>query len=255
MALVYIDNDPWLVEYESCEKLYREIEGLLNLRDLEHKSSEKYVLYSSQVRLRLKQFTDEVQQLSHRLKGLANSKTVTLDEEERRQRMLELLQSRIILLNQRFQNRSVNNSFSDRQELFRPSTSKTTTSSAKKADSKISSWLDSDDDDDDEKGDKQPLLKNNVVFDQRKLMKDQDDGLDELASIVSRQKNIAITITNEVDFQNELVDDLLVKMDKTSAGIESQTKEVVHILKKDSTKGLWLIIILLLIANVVVALS
>lgn len=46
------------------------------MRELEQKSSEKYVLYSSQVRLRLKQFTDEVQQLSHKLRGLATSKAV-----------------------------------------------------------------------------------------------------------------------------------------------------------------------------------
>jgi len=64
-------------------------------------------------------------------------------------------------------------------------------------------------------------------------------------------------------------------MDKTTAGIENETKEVVQILKKDSTRGislmfiqckilsnnfilftgLWVIIILLLIANVVVAFS
>ncbi|NP_001156190.1 syntaxin-8-like [Acyrthosiphon pisum] len=247
MALVFNDNDPWLIEYESCEKLYREIEGLLNVRELEQKSSEKYVLYSSQIRLRLKQFTDEVQQLSHKLRGLATSKAVTLDEEERRQRMLELLQSRNILLNQRFQNR--NNSHTlERQELMRPSTSK-----AKKTEMPTTGWLDSDDDDYD---DKQPLLSEKVLKQQQQyLLKEQDDRLNELASIVSRQKSIAITISSEVDLQNELVDDLLVAMDKTAAGIESETKEVVQILKKDSTRGLWVIIILLLIANVVVALS
>lgn len=37
----------------------------------------------------------------------------------------------------------------------------------------------------------------------------------------------------------ELVDDLLVKMDKTSAGIENETKEVVNILKKDSNRGVY----------------
>lgn len=87
---------------------------------------------------------------------------------------------------------------------------------------------------------------------------EQDDGLNELASIVSRQKNIAITINSEVDLQNgqydwrgqlqssikenhvtELVDNLLVKMDKTTAGIENETKEVVQILKKDSTRGIY----------------
>ncbi|KAL5244516.1 hypothetical protein ACI65C_011926 [Semiaphis heraclei] len=195
MALVFNDNDPWLIEYESCEKLYREIEGLLNVRELEQKSSEKYVLYSSQVRLRLKQFTDEVQQLSHKLRELAKSKAVTLDEEERRQRKLELLQSRNILLNQRFQNR--NNSHTlDRQELMRPSSSK-----AKKNEKPTTGWLDSDDDDYND--DKQPLLSEKVLKQQQQyLIKEQDDGLNELASIVSRQKNIAITISSEVDLQN-----------------------------------------------------
>lgn len=42
----------------------------------------------------------------------------------------------------------------------------------------------------------------------------------------------------------ELVDNLLVNIDKTSAGIESETKEVVNILKKDSTRGIYLIIII-----------
>lgn len=62
-----------LIEYESCENLYREIERLLNERDLEHKSSEKYILCSSQIRLRLKQYADEGQQLLHKLRGLSAS--------------------------------------------------------------------------------------------------------------------------------------------------------------------------------------
>lgn len=36
----------------------------------------------------------------------------------------------------------------------------------------------------------------------------------------------------------ELVDDLLVKIDNTSAGIENETKNVVNILKKDSNRGI-----------------
>ncbi|XP_050533359.1 syntaxin-8 [Daktulosphaira vitifoliae] len=252
MSFVYIDNDPWLIEHENCEKLYRQIEGLLNVRDLEQRSSEKYVLYSSQIRLRLKQYTSEVQQLAHKLKGLANSKTITSDEEERRYRMIELLQSRDILLNQHFQNRSNSNSALERQELLKPCTSKL---NSKK--NLTSGWLDSDGYDDDENNDKQPLLKNSILKqqEQQSMIKKQDDGLNELASIVSRQKNIAITISSEVDLQNEIVDDILVKMDKTTAGIDNETREVVQILQKDSTKGLWLIIILLLIANLVVALS
>lgn len=45
----------------------------------------------------------------------------------------------------------------------------------------------------------------------------------------------------------ELVDNLLVNIDRTSAGIESETKEVANILKKDSTRGIYLTIIIYII--------
>lgn len=83
-------------------------------------------------------------------------------------------------------------------------------------------WQDSDDDDD-YNNDKQPLLNESTLKQQQQyLLKgkdyifckimmflflklhfiEQDDGLNELATIVSRQKNIAITISSEVDLQN-----------------------------------------------------
>lgn len=110
----------------------------------------------------------------------------------------------------------------DRQELMKPSTSKMST---KNTDTPTTGWLDSDDDD--YSDDKQPLLNENTLKQQQQyLLKgknltlhfvilslyillfsncvftEQDDGLDELASIVSRQKNIAISISSEVDLQN-----------------------------------------------------
>lgn len=69
--LLYISR---LIEYESCEKLFRDIEGILNIRDLEHKSSEKYVLCSSQARIRLKQFGDELHELSRKLQESSRSR-------------------------------------------------------------------------------------------------------------------------------------------------------------------------------------
>lgn len=248
MAFVHLDNDPWLIEYETLENLSREIEGILNVRDLEQKSSEKYVLCSSHARLRLKQYGDEVKQLVVRLQELGISKAITSDEEDRRHRMLELLHSKNILLNQRYLNNDIQSYLLNRQRLLKPSTSGAITKSIK---TPTTGWLDSDDDDYND--DKRPLLNESTLRQQQQyLLKEQDDGLDELASIVSRQKNIAITISSEVDLQNELVDNLLVNMDKTSAGIENETKEVVKILKVNSNGGLWLIIILLFIANVFV---
>ncbi|VVC40890.1 Target SNARE coiled-coil homology domain,SNARE [Cinara cedri] len=249
MALVYIDKEAWKFEYESCEKLYIEIEELLDRQMLEQRSG-KYRSYCSQIHHRLKQFQNEVQQLSNSLKKLSTSNSVTYSELERRNLMVQLLQSKFVTVNQRYQ--SGNNTNKDYQELLRPSTSYV---KPKKVETQISGWLDSDDDDDNYNDVKQPLINTNIKQQQQYLVKEQDDGLNELASIVSRQKNIAITISSEVDLQNEIVDDLLVKMDKTTVGIEHETKEVVQILKKDSTRGLWIIIILLLIANVFVAFS
>lgn len=61
------------LEYESCDRLYLEIEELLDLRTLEPMSSAKYRSYSLQIQLRLKQFKDEVLQLSNNLKKIAAS--------------------------------------------------------------------------------------------------------------------------------------------------------------------------------------
>lgn len=61
------------LEYSSCDKLYLEIEELLDLRMLELMTSAKYHSYSLQIQLRLKQFKDEVQQLSNNLKKIAAS--------------------------------------------------------------------------------------------------------------------------------------------------------------------------------------
>jgi len=116
----------------------------------------------------------------------------------------------------------------ERQELMRPCTSRVAARPTKMP-LKTTGWLDSDGDDDDNyNDDKQPLLNENVLKQQQQyLLKgkdqklcritmythyflksvrffliEQDDGLNELASIVSRQKNIAITINSEVDLQN-----------------------------------------------------
>lgn len=62
----------------------------------------------------------------------------------------------------------------------------------------------------------------------------------EPCKILEKVNNICITIS-------ELVDNLLVNIDRTSAGIESETKEVVKIMKKDSTRGIYLTIIIYII--------
>lgn len=56
-----------LLEYESCEKLHRDIMEQLSQRALYSRSSDKYNQISVTIRLRLKQFNNEVSELYKKL--------------------------------------------------------------------------------------------------------------------------------------------------------------------------------------------
>uniref|UniRef100_A0A8D8QHT6 Syntaxin-8 n=1 Tax=Cacopsylla melanoneura TaxID=428564 RepID=A0A8D8QHT6_9HEMI len=87
---------------------------------------------------------------------------------------------------------------------------------------------------------------------QQMMIQAQDQGLEALSKVISRQKNIALTISNEVDTQNELVDDIADRMDHTNVSIQQETRQVTSILVQDATCGYWVVIIVLFIANVIV---
>ncbi|CAB3361842.1 Hypothetical predicted protein [Cloeon dipterum] len=86
----------------------------------------------------------------------------------------------------------------------------------------------------------------------RVLEEEQDRGLDALSKIVSRQKQIAETIDGELGNQNEILDDIAVRVDTTDENILTETRHVAVVDRKDSTCGYWTVIILLLIAIVCV---
>lgn len=95
------------------------------------------------------------------------------------------------------------------------------------------------------------------------MFAEQDAGLEELSKIISRQKNIARTIGDEVDTQNgmseyhytsldpvsknynhvnvvifsEILDDLADGIDRTTVGLINETRQVRTIARKDSTCG------------------
>ena len=56
-----------LTEHEACEKLFREIMEQLTVRSREQKTSQAYARLSSSIRLRMKQYSSEVQQLKEKL--------------------------------------------------------------------------------------------------------------------------------------------------------------------------------------------
>lgn len=181
------------------------------------------------MKIQIRQFENEFKQLERKLQVLGRQGKVTSDELERRTRQLEQIASKKVQIDSRFRNVSTSSS---RNQLFQTA-----------AKNEIS-----DDD---------PILNSDVpveVFrqEQQQIIRQQDDSLESLSKVISRQKNIAIRIGNEVDTQNDIIDNIADQMDTMSSRVSSTTRNVENVADKDSTYGYWMIIIILLVAIIII---
>lgn len=169
--------------------------------------------------------------LSQKLKAMTKSRSITDQESERRLRQLEVLASKKVQLDQRFQNTPASSS---RQQLFDASGRQ--------------GQLFEDED--------VPMLENIDVEalrnDQTQILKEQDQGLENLSQVIARQKNMAIRIGNEIEDQNEIIGTIAEQMDSTVDRVNSETRHVEQVSGKDSTWSYWIIIISLFVAIIVV---
>ncbi|KAG5677181.1 hypothetical protein PVAND_006962 [Polypedilum vanderplanki] len=236
MSLINIEDneDVWLTELSALQNLGQRIQIQITERDSQNSTAE-YNKISARIRIQLKQFENEHTQLNKKLQILAKNRKVTSDEKERRMRILEGLATKKIQLDSRFQNTP---SSSSRAKLFETA--------------KRNNPFNDDDDDDD-----RPILDTNTsieVFrdEQQQIIRQQDDSLESLSKVISRQKNIAIRIGTEVDNQNDIIDNIAEQMDRTSTRVSSSTRNVEDVAAKDSTFGYWIVIISLFVAIIIV---
>lgn len=156
--------------------------------------------------------------------------SITQQEKERRQQELNILSSRKVQLDSRFQN--VPGSAA-RAELFE------------------SAGMSSTQDD--------PILtrKDDVSVDsfrseQKQILKEQDKGLENLSKVISRQKQLAMNIGTEIEEQTEIIDNIADQMDYTDTRVRRETRNVGEISDEDSTCTYWIVIISLFVAIVIV---
>jgi len=242
MALVNIEGiDPWLAEYDGCEKLFREIMEQLTMRDGEPKASKTHASLSANIRLHMKQYTREVQQLKYKVEEASKLRTITFEEAERRARQVEQLQSKDIQLQKLYEPR-INDYVSSRASLLRANSAF--------ADGGTTSWA--ADDDDDKPLDVQVTV-NDLMSHQERVLLEQDKGLEELCKVIARQKEIGQGISNEVEHQNEIIDDLADHMDRTDESLINKTRQVRNIHFRDRTCAYWIVILILFIAIVIIS--
>ncbi|CAG2105910.1 unnamed protein product [Medioppia subpectinata] len=66
---------------------------------------------------------------------------------------------------------------------------------------------------------------------------EQDKGLESLAEIISRQKNMAQGIGSEIEIQNEIIDDIGDAMDQTNDRLLRNTRNIRKVNRKSGTCG------------------
>ncbi|KAF5305630.1 hypothetical protein FQR65_LT07711 [Abscondita terminalis] len=208
MALLNLGGDPWLDEHEHCEKLHREIMEQLSLRQKESRSTEKFARMSSSIRFRLKQYNGQVNQLKEKTNQAARSRaTIKTNRITTIQRGAngKMFNEHNLNLNQ------------DRTHLL----------------GATANW--ESDEDEFGAGEAQTLTVEQLKNQQKQMLEDQDKGLDSLSKIISKQKNIAQTISNEVDLQNDIIEDLGDHIDQTDIRVSNETRVIGTINRKDRT--------------------
>ncbi|XP_055912126.1 syntaxin-8 [Eupeodes corollae] len=222
-----VDIDSWLTEYESCEKLSHTILAIIARREQDR--PEGYPAFTKKITLYLNQFEKELQQLKQKLDVSSRNRSITFEETERRQRLIEMLHSKLQQSRSKFTS-------STRADLLPSSSS--------------SYW----------QGDDVPIIDtNNDSVEQLKqrqiqIMEDQNRGLDALSKSIARQKELASMLGQEVEEHNVILDNLADSMERVDNRVHAETSNIGLVTQTDSTWGYWLVILALFVAIVIVAL-
>lgn len=92
------------------------------------------------------------------------------------------------------------------------------------------------------------MTKNNEEFEKQELiMKEQDDVLDDISDELKTIKHIAISIGDEMDEHNVLLDDLKDNIDNTNSRVNAANKKIDLISKISENKYSCIIICLIII--------
>ncbi|EDV27960.1 Syntaxin-8 [Trichoplax sp. H2] len=104
-----------------------------------------------------------------------------------------------------------------------------------------------------ETSDTLPVSNYDLIRQQQQAIKEQDEGLETLSSVIARQKEMGLAIHGEVTDQNALIDDIDDLTAHTTNRIRKETHGLDIIRRKSSTCGLYVIIVVLLLVIIVIA--
>eukprot|EP01120_Amphizonella_sp_Union-15-10_P016924 TRINITY_DN9202_c0_g1_i4.p1 TRINITY_DN9202_c0_g1~~TRINITY_DN9202_c0_g1_i4.p1 ORF type:complete len:129 (-),score=21.17 TRINITY_DN9202_c0_g1_i4:152-538(-) len=91
-----------------------------------------------------------------------------------------------------------------------------------------------------------------ILEEQKSLLQDQDKALDDIDSTLDRIKNIGRDLGAETDQSIQIIDDIQKKSDTLDTRFRIASKHAENVQVSSSTKGLWIVICILILALVVV---
>lgn len=225
-------QDSWMVSYEATESLAREIMEKISFRNQQPKNSVAGGKASAHARKLMKKYNDNIVSLKQTL--FASKSLLTEGEFERRQRLIDGLNSKNIQINDAFSGKEEGGT---RQALL----------GADLGTHSTNVW------DIEEDETTRDLTFEEIKEQQRMAIKEQDKGLDTLYDVVVRQKHMAANIGQELDLQNEIIDDITDHADNTRERLIKETRHVAIVDRKSGECCYWVIILVLFIAITVVA--
>ncbi|XP_071814193.1 syntaxin-8-like [Apostichopus japonicus] len=228
--------DPWIGAYEACERSSQLIMEMVNKRDDLQRKGSNSGKANSEIRVKLRTFSQDLGKLQSSLQKEASSKKLLSREVERRHALIEGLKARETIISDSFKKDATYTS-PDRERLL-PSDNTAFEESV---------WGQNYRQGVDHSGSYQTIREQ-----QQQIIAEQDEGLETLADIISRQKEMGKTISEELDEHNDLIENITERTTRTDQRIESTTKRVKRIGKKAKDCSYYIVICILLIAIVVI---
>lgn len=220
-------QDSWMKSYEACEALAREVMEKISYRNQQPKNSVASSKASAEARKLIKNFNDNLNSL--KTSHLSSKMFHTEREFERRQRLIDGLSNKKVQIDEAYNERVAGSS---RQALL-----------GNEFGTRSANFWEVEEDEN-----TRDLNIDEIREKQQMVIREQDEGLDSLHDIVVRQKMMAQNIGEELDFHNELIDDIIDHTGNTRERLVKETRHITIVDRKSGSCCYWVIIVLLLIA-------
>ncbi|XP_053939539.1 syntaxin-8 isoform X1 [Cuculus canorus] len=212
--------DPWLSLYDTTSQLAQEIAEKIRERHRHERNGESAAKLNVIIRSSLQNLGEKINQLKELLLRAVSTHQITQLEGDRRQNLVDDLLTRQKQLQASYRNEG------PEPDVIRSSLM---TGGVKRG--VTNPWLL------EESEETRGLGFDDLRQQQRRIIEEQDAGLDALSSIISRQKQMGREIGNELDEQNEIIDDLTNLVENTDDKLRNQTRHVKMVDKKSTSCG------------------